>query len=60
MTPEEARERIESIRIELRKCMRTVSVPDVEWAETDAALAHVQALVTDMRAQTLMKALEGR
>ena len=60
MTPAEARERIESIRIELRKCMRTVSVPDVEWAETDAVLAHVQALVTDMRVQTLMKALEDK
>lgn len=60
MTPEEARERIERIRIELRKCMRTVSVPDVDWAETDAVLAHVQALVTDMRAQTLMKALEDK
>lgn len=60
MTPEEARERIESIRMELRRCMRTVSVPDVEWDEADAALAHVQALVTDMRAQTLMKALEDK
>lgn len=58
MTPEEARERIESIRMELRKCMRAVSVPDVDWAETDAVLAHVQALVTDMRTQMLMKALE--
>lgn len=60
MTPEEARERIERMRIELRKCMRTASVPDVEWAETDAVLAHVQALVDDMRAHTLMKALEDK
>lgn len=60
MTPKEARERIESIRIELRKCMRSVSVPDVDWDETDEVLAHVQALVTDMRAQTLMKALEDK
>lgn len=60
MTPEEARERIERIRIELRKCMRTVSVPDVDWDEADAALAHVQALVSDTRTQTLMKALEDK
>lgn len=58
MTPDEARERIGEIRIELRRAMRAASVPDVDWAETDAVLAHVQALVTDMRAQTLMNALE--
>lgn len=44
MTPEEALERIERMRIELRKCMRTVSVPDVEWAETDALLALVDEM----------------
>lgn len=60
MTPEEARERIESIRIELRKCMRSVSVPDVDWDETDEVLAHVQALLSDLRVKTLMKALEDR
>lgn len=60
MTPEEARERIESIRIELRKCMRSVSVPDVDWDETDEVLAHVQSLVSDLRAQAPMKALEDK
>ena len=60
MTPDEARERIERMRIELRRCMRSVSVPDVDWDETDEVLAHVQALVTDMRAQTLVKALEDK
>ena len=48
MTPEEARERIGEIRIELRRAMRSVSVPDVDWDEADAAVARVQALVTDM------------
>lgn len=60
MTPEEARERIGEIRIELRKCMRTVSVPDVDWAETDAVLAHVQELLSDMRTHALMNALEDK
>ncbi len=60
MTPEEARDRIEEVRIELRKCMRSVSIPDVDWDEADRCVAGVQALVTDMRAQTLMKALEDK
>ena len=60
MTPAAAREGIMGIRDELRRAMRAVSVPDVDWAETDAVLAHVQALVFDMRTQTLMKALEDK
>lgn len=54
MTPKEARERIESIRIELRKCMRTVSVPDVDWYEVDSKVAGVQALVSDLRSNVLI------
>ena len=60
MTPAAAREGIMGIRDELRRAMRAVSVPDVDWDETDAVLAHVQALVFDMRTQTLMKALEDK
>lgn len=58
MTPAEARGQIEEIRIELRRCMRSLSVPDVNWDEADAAVARVQALVADLRLHTLMKALE--
>lgn len=60
MTPEEARERIGEIRIELRRCMRTVSVPDVDWDETDAVLAHVQMLLFDLRTHALMRELEDK
>lgn len=60
MTPEEARGRIGEIRIELRRAMRSVSVPDVDWDEADEVLAHVQALLSDMRTHALMKELEDK
>ena len=60
MTPEEARGRIGEIRIELRRAMRAVSVPDVDWDEADRCVAGVQALLSDLRAKTLMEALEGK
>lgn len=60
MTQAEARDQIEEIRIELRKCMRSVSVPDVDWDEADRCVAGVQALLSDLRAKTLMEALEDR
>lgn len=60
MTSAEARDRIEEVRIELRKCMRSVSVPDVDWDEADKCVAGAQELLSDLRAQTLMKALEDK
>ena len=60
MTPAEARDRIEGIRMELRKCMRAVSVPGVDWDEAERRIAGVQALVSDLRTRALMTALEVR
>lgn len=60
MTPAEARDRIEGIRMELRRCMRSVSVPDVDWDEADRCVAGVQALLSELRVKTLMKALEDK
>ena len=60
MTAAEARDQIEVIRIELRRCMRSVSVPDVDWDEADRCVAGVQGLLSDLRVQTLMNALEDK
>ena len=60
MTPAAAREGIMGIRDELRRAMRAVSVPDVDWDEADRCVAGVQALLSDLRAKTLMEALEGK
>lgn len=60
MTPAEARDQIEGIRMELRRCMRSVSVPDVDWDEADRCVAGVQELLSDLRVKTLMKALEDK
>ena len=60
MTPKEARDQIEGIRMELRRCMRSVSVPDVDWDEADRCVASVQALLSDLRTKTLMEALEDK
>ena len=46
MTPEEARDRIEEVRMELRKCMRSVSVPDVDWDEVDRCVAAARRMTT--------------
>ena len=56
MTPKEARDQIEGIRMELR----SVSVPDVDWDEADRCVASVQALLSDLRTKTLMEALEDK
>lgn len=58
MTPAEARDQIEGIRMELRKCMRAVSVPDVDWLDVDARLVRLQDLVAELRRQSCMQYLK--
>lgn len=58
MTPDEARERIEVMRAELRRAMRCVSVPEPDWNGAAGALDNMSEELMSLWVKCKLEHLE--
>lgn len=60
MTADDARDRVTLVRAELRRAMRALCKPDVDWGEAEAALLDVLGAVSHLYGACQMEDFERR